>query len=173
MPMKSWLMEVCSNSPTKRKLHDVCQPEDACHLLKEEDRPRKEHIEKMCSEGYFTKYATQSIYSEEEGYEDISHFQEKGCSFKFLFSMILSGKYSNPFYPFENLFSCHVPVHHPRCVSCHPSLTIGTNSGKLLPVRCGLFLSPGSIDQWCRTPSLLTSTKTKSSQGSYSPNYSQ
>ena len=91
MPMKSWLMEVCSKSPTKRKLHDVCQPEDACHLLKEEDRPRKEDIEKMCSEGYFTKYATQSIYSEEEGYEDISHFQEKGCSFKFLFSMILSG----------------------------------------------------------------------------------
>ena len=55
MPMKSWLMEVCSNSPTKRKLHDVCQPEDACHLIKEEDSPRKEDIEKMCSKGYFTK----------------------------------------------------------------------------------------------------------------------
>ena len=51
-------------------------------------------------------------------------------------------------------------------LSCHPSLTIGTNSGKLLPVRCGLFLFPGSINQWCRTPSLLTSAKTRSSQGS-------
>ena len=120
MPMKSWLMEVCSNSPTKGKLHDVCQLEDACHLLKEEDRPRKEDIEKMCSEGYFTKYATQSIYSDEERYENLSYFQEKGCSFKFLFSMILSGTYSNPFHPFENLFSCHVPVHRPRCVVMPP-----------------------------------------------------
>ena len=84
--MKSWLMEVCSNSPTKRKLHDVCQPEDACHLLKEEDRPRKDDIEKMCSKVYFTKYATQSIHDEEHVYAYISDFQEKGSSFKFSFS---------------------------------------------------------------------------------------
>ena len=90
MPMKSWLMGVCSNSPTKRKLHDVCQPEDACHLLKEEDRPRKEDIEKMCSKGYFTKYATQSIYNEEHTYEYIGDFQQKGYSFKFSFSVRLS-----------------------------------------------------------------------------------
>lgn len=120
MPMKSWLMGVCSNSPTKRKLHDVCQPEDACHLLKEEDRPRKADIEKMCSKGYFTKYATQSIYNEEHTYEYIGDFQQKGYSFKFSFSVRLSWHIHTHFTHLKAAFSCHVPVHRPRCVVMPP-----------------------------------------------------
>ena len=116
MPIKSWLMELCSNSPTKRKLHDVCQPEDACHLLKERDRPRKEDIEKMCSKGYFTKHATQSIHNEEHAYTYISDFQEKGCSFKFSFSVRLSGTYSHPFHQFENRFLLSYPS---ASLCCH------------------------------------------------------
>lgn len=120
MPMKSWLMEVCSNSHTKRELHGVCQPEDACHLLQEKDRPRKEDIEKMCLKGFFTKYETQCIYSEEEGYEDISQFQELGCNFKFSFSMRLSGTYLHHFTYFKGTFSCHVLVHLPHWVVMPP-----------------------------------------------------
>ena len=126
--------------PHEKEVARCSQPEDACHLLKEEDRPRKEDIEKMCSEGYFTKYATQSIYSEEEGYEDISHFQEKGCSFKFLFSMILSGTYSNPFHPFENLFSCHVPVHRPRCVVMPPLINNWNKFWETTPSKMWVIL---------------------------------
>ena len=83
--MESWLMKFWLDSHKKKEWPDlsICQPEDACHVLKEEDRTRDEDIEKMCPKGFFTKHEYQYNYSaeeededeeEEEGYEDIEKY---------------------------------------------------------------------------------------------------
>lgn len=124
MPMRSWLMEVCSNSPAKRELNEVCQPEDGCHLLREEDRPRKEDIEKMCLNGFLTKYEAPCIYREEDDYEDIDRFQELGYNFKFHFQCDSPGRMYTVFLilkpPFPAMSWC---ISH-TVLSCHLSYSI-------------------------------------------------
>lgn len=58
VPRQSWLIQLWLQNHNKEDWPDlnVCQPEDACHVLKEELRPRKEDIEKMCARGFHSIY---------------------------------------------------------------------------------------------------------------------
>ena len=59
--MQSWLMKLWLNHHNEDEWPDLslCQPEDACHVKKEEDRPCRADIEKMCSDGFFTEHEYQ------------------------------------------------------------------------------------------------------------------
>ena len=57
VPRQSWLIKLWLESHNREEWPDlsICQPEDAYHLLKEEYRPRREDIVKMCPKGFFTE----------------------------------------------------------------------------------------------------------------------
>ena len=58
VPRQSWLIKLWIQNHNREEWPDltICQPEDAPHVLKEECRPRREDIEKMCQKGFDSTY---------------------------------------------------------------------------------------------------------------------
>ncbi|CAH3146938.1 unnamed protein product [Pocillopora meandrina] len=54
VPRQSWLIKLWIQNHNREEWPDltICQPEDARHVLKEECRPQREDIEKMCQKGF-------------------------------------------------------------------------------------------------------------------------
>ena len=56
--MLSWIMALWLNKHEKSEwpVLPVSQPDDAIHVTNSEEHPSREDIEKMCSQGFFTRH---------------------------------------------------------------------------------------------------------------------